>query len=385
MNFLHRIFLLLSILLAVGVQPVWAMEGGEKPEEDGFLAEILGEMDFKEVDDFSVQELPERMTFSSLVTALANEGDEGFDFGMIGEYLLDLFFYEIEAARPMFFQLLSVSVLFSLFGKVLVTKQSYVNDLGFFAVYTAVMLLLMNSFLLVHDVVEAGIEKMISFMTAFIPTYAATLLLSANPSSAGMFYELAFVLIYLLEIAMKALFIPGVHVFVLLVMMDNLFEEAKLTKLADMIESAIRAAMKLSLAAVVGLGVVQSLLAPAKDRLSANSVFKTMQAVPGVGNTFGATGELLLGCGILIKNSVGTAALVILVVLSAAPAISVACFCLLYRLVGALLQPFCDKRIAECVHGVGRGCGLYLKIVVDAMLLLFITIAMISAFTSFMH
>ena len=58
---------------------------------------------------------------------------------------------------------------------------------------------------------------------------------------------------------------------------------------------------------------------------------------------------------------------------------------MIYRLVGALLQPFCDKRIGECVNGVGRGCALYLKIIVDAMLLFFITISMISASTSYIY
>lgn len=384
MNFSRRCFLfVLCAMLVCMAQTVQASEGHNMQEK--WIEELLDELNLAETDEVLKQELPERLTFSSLVSALTKDGGEGMSLRLLADYLLDLFFYEIAAAKPIFLQILCVCLLFALFGRLLVTRFGYVNDLSFFAVYTGIMMLLLNSFLLVNNVVEAGMEKMLSFMTAFVPVYAAALLFSGNMTTAGVFYEMAFALIYILELLMRVLFVPGVHIFVLLVMMDNLFEEAKLSKLADMIESGIRTALKMSLAAVVGLGVVQSLIAPARDRISANSVFQTLQAVPGLGNTFGAAGEILVGCGILIRNSVGTAALVVLVVLSAAPAVSVACFHVMYRLVGACLQPFCDKRISQCVHEVGRACGLYLKIVGSAMLLLFITISMISASASFIY
>lgn len=383
MDFLHKL-VMFCVICTVLVFPVTVRAGeSERGGTDDYLAQILEELALDDVDAYMGDELPQRLTFRDLVEAMVSEGADGIGWDMVVQYLLDVFFYELRTAKPMFLQILSVALLFAMFSKVMITRQSYVNDLGFFAVYTGVMMLLMNSFLLVNEIVEEGIARMLSFMTAFIPIYATTLLIAGNTSSAGVFYELALALIYLLELVMKNVLIPGVHIFVLLQMMDHLFEEARLSRLADMIESGIRAALKLSLAAVVGLGVVQSLLAPAKDRLAASGMYQTLQAIPGVGNTFGAAGEILVGCGIMIKNSVGTAALVILVLLCALPAVSVACFHVMYRLVGALLQPFCDRRLGECVHGVGRGCALYLKIVVDAMLLFFITISMISASTSF--
>ena len=55
----------------------------------------------------------------------------------------------------------------------------------------------------------------------------------------------------------------------------------------------------------------------------------------------------------------------------------------MYRLIAALLEPFSDKRIVECVAGVGRGSGLYCRILADAMLYFWITISVISASTSF--
>lgn len=352
--------------------------------EDDYMDRIMDELDLDAVDE-EMGELPEKITFSDLVETFVEKGTDGVDMKMICDYIFDLLFYELSTVRPLFIQIISIALLFSLYGKVLVTGQKYVSQLGFFVVYTGILVLLLQSFSLIGEVVEDGVSNLVSFMTAFIPTYAATLLLSGNATSASAFYGLAYGIIYLLEIGMKFLLLPGIHVYVLLMVMDNLFEETKLSKLALLLEDGIRWILKIGLAAVVGLGVVQSLIAPAKDRLSTSGLYHGLSAIPGVGNAFGATGEILVGCGIMIKNSLGVAALVILFVICLAPVLKVFCFHVMYRLVAAVLMPFCDKRISQCVHDVGKGCAIYLKLLLDAVLLFFITISMITASSSFIY
>lgn len=349
-----------------------------------YMDEIMDELDLNIVDE-EIGNLPEKLTFTDLVKAFVEKGTDGVDFRMICDYIADLLFYELSAVRPIFIEIICISLLFALYGKVLVTGQKYVSQLGFFVVYTGILMLLLESFSLIGEVVESGVGKLVSFMTAFIPTYAATLLLSGNATSASAFYGMAFGIIYLLEIGMKFIFLPGIHIYVLLLMMDNLFEETRLSKLAQLLEDGIRWVLKIGLAAVVGLGVVQSLIAPAKDRLSTSGLYHGLSAIPGVGNTFGATGEILVGCGIMIKNSLGVAALVIIFVICLAPVLKVFCFHIMYRFVAAVLMPFCDKRIAQCVHDVGKGCGIYLKLLTDAVLLFFLTISMITASSSFIY
>ena len=178
---------------------------------------------------------------------------------------------------------------------------------------------------------------------------------------------------------------PGVHVFVLLLLMDNLFEETKLGKMAQLFEDGIRLVLKGGLTAVMGIGVVQSLIVPARDRLSTNSIFNSISAVPGVGNTFGSAAEILLGSGILIKNSIGAAALILLLVIGMTPLLKSFCFSVMYRLTAAFLAPVADSRIAQCVQAAARGCALFCTIQLDALLLFFITTSIISVSTSFIY
>lgn len=346
--------------------------------------EIIKELDFTDINA-QTQDLPEKMDFEKMVNKLVTEGTGGLDAGMICEYIADLFFYEITAAKPMFLQMFAIGLLFALYGKVMMTRQGYVSQMSFFIVYLGVVLLLLQSFALISEVVDQGIDRLVAFMTAFVPLYAATLFCSGNAASAGSFYQLAFGLMYLLELGMKFIFLPGVHVFVLLLLMDNLFEETKLGKMAQLFEDGIRLVLKGGLTAVMGIGVVQSLIVPARDRLSTNSIFNSISAVPGVGNTFGSAAEILLGSGILIKNSIGAASLILLLVIGMTPLLKSFCFSVMYRLTAAFLAPVADSRIAQCVQAAARGCALFCTIQLDALLLFFITISMISVSTSFIY
>lgn len=346
--------------------------------------EIIKELDFTDINA-QTQDLPEKMDFEKMVNKLVTEGTGGLDAGMICEYIADLFFYEITAAKPMFLQMFAIGLLFALYGKVMMTRQGYVSQMSFFIVYLGVVLLLLQSFALISEAVDQGIDRLVAFMTAFVPLYAATLFCSGNAASAGSFYQLAFGLMYLLELGMKFIFLPGVHVFVLLLLMDNLFEETKLGKMAQLFEDGIRLVLKGGLTAVMGIGVVQSLIVPARDRLSTNSIFNSISAVPGVGNTFGSAAEILLGSGILIKNSIGAASLILLLVIGMTPLLKSFCFSVMYRLTAAFLAPVADSRIAQCVQAAARGCALFCTIQLDALLLFFITISMISVSTSFIY
>ena len=350
-----------------------------------YLEEITQAIDFDSVEEFLNGHLRTEVTFEELVSRIAADGLDALNAENITTFVFDTLFYELSIAKPIFLKMLIFSVLFSIIHKFLVTKNKYISDMGFLMIYTVLMVFLMQSFFMVSDIALEGINTLLGFLNALIPTYAATMVLSGNAISGAMLYELAFFLVYLVEIMMKYFLSPVIHVFVLVLFLNHLFEEDKLSKLAQFMESAVQVILKTAFGAVVGLGVVQSMLTPAKDRLAGNTLLSGLSAIPGIGNAIGAGGEVLLSCGMLIKSSVGVVALVILVFLAVIPVLKIGCFGVMYHLLSILLQPVADKRITECVSGVARGCGLYLRIILYTMMLFFVLFSVISAATSFVY
>jgi len=357
-----------------GEQPVGAEE---------YIDEILNALDFSSLNDFLYSHIRTEMTFKELVTQISLNGLDALNAENICTFFYDMLMYELSIAKPIFIKMLCFSILFSVIHKLLSSKSKYISNIGFLTIYTTLMVLLMQSFFLVRDIALDGINKLLAFLNALIPTYAITLVFSGNSVSGAMLYEVAFFLVYLVELIIKSILSPAIHVFILVLFLNHLFDGDKLSKLAQFLEKGIQIVLKGAFGAVIGLGVVQSMITPAKDRLAGNVLLSGLSSVPGIGNAIGSAGELLLSCGMLIKNSVGVIGLIILVILAVIPLLKIACFWLMYHGLSIVLQPIADSRITECVAGVARGCDLYLRIVIYSMLLFFVLFSMVSVATSF--
>lgn len=350
---------------------------------NGYLEEIIDTLDFSALNDFLHEHMRTEMSFEELISQISLNGVESLNKENITQMFFDALFYELSIARPIFVKMLCFSILFSLIHRLLASKKTYISNIGFLLIYSTLMVLLMQSFYMVRDIAMDGMDGILTFLNALIPTYTMTMLFTGNSVSGAVAYEMAFFFVYLIEFLMKYILSPLIHVFILILFLNHLFEEDKLSKLAEFMEKIISVILKIAFGSVIGLGVVQSLLTPVKDRLANNVMLSGVSAIPGIGGTVGSVGEILLSCGMLIKNSVGIIGLIILFVVAIIPVLKISCFWLMYHMLSIILQPVTDKRIIECISGVARGCDLYLKIIMYSMLLFFVLISMVTVATSF--
>ena len=359
------------------------MKGLVMTEVNTYLEEIIDALDFQSLNQFLNEHMRIEMDFAELISQISIHGIEGINRENITQLFFDTIFYEISLARPIFVKMLIFAVFFSVIQRLLVSKKTYVSDIGFLLIYSTLMVLLMQSFYQVRDIALEGINGILAFLQALIPTYTMTMVFAGNAVSGAVAYELAFFFIYFIGFLIKNFISPMIHIFVLVLFLNHLFEEDKLSKLAEFMEKMISLCLKLSFGAVVGLGVVQALLAPMKDRLANHVTLSGLLSIPGIGNALGSAGEIIFSCGMLIKNSVGVVGLLLLCVIAMIPIIKIGCFWMMYHLLSIVLQPVSDIRLVECVSGVARGCDLYLKMILYSVLLFFVLISMVTMATSF--
>jgi stage III sporulation protein AE len=153
--------------------------------------------------------------------------------------------------------------------------------------------------------------------------------------------------------------------------------EKLISKMTGLLKSVITWGMRMLLAGVTGMNMIENMMAPSLDNLKKMSVTKTISMIPGLGNTAEAVGNVFLGSAVVIKNGVGAAALIGVIFICVGPILKMMVFTLLYKLAGAVVQPFADKRICGCIDCVGEGASLLLRALVTGMLMFLITIAVV--------
>lgn len=196
------------------------------------------------------------------------------------------------------------------------------------------------------------------------------------------FYNVVLFLIYVAELLIIHILLPAVNIYIMIRVLGNVTDEDFLSELSELIRKAVVWTLRFMVGCVVGINVIQGLLAPAVDTVRRSAVTRTAEAVPWVGDLMGGTAEVLVGTAVLIKNGIGMAGALTAVGLCAAPALQMLVMALLYRLAAAVVQPVSDKRITSCISSVSEGYELLLRVLVTTGALFLLTIAITASFTS---
>ena len=341
---------------------------------------LLEEIDLTDIENFlGERDETKDISFQDLIrTLLDQEGqpDKKEVFGQIWQLAAS----ELVESKGIFVQLLIMCAAFAILHNFAnVFENSQIHTTCFFLFYMALITMLMKSYLLIHQIITSVMDSLIGFMQALLPAMCMALAFSGAMSTAAVFYQIVAAAIFLVENILIYVVIPAVHIYVVMQMLNHMTGGDMISRLTKLLRKVICWSLRIMVAAVAGINIIQSLLAPALDGLKNTAVTKALNLIPGIGGSANAVTSMFLGSAAVIKNGIGAAALIILLILCLGPVIKVTVLMLLYKLTGALVQPISDQRVCGCIGSVGDGAALLLRVLVTAMLLFMVTVAIVTA------
>lgn len=321
----------------------------------------------------------ETFSFAESVRALLR-GEIPFDIHDIAGMVGDLFLSELRNQKNMALQIMIIvlaSAVFSNFVKVFESNQ--IADISFYMMYLLISTLLVKSFLSMNQIVSQACEAMNSFMKVLLPSYVVTVVFSSGTVSALGFYEITVLGMNLLQIFIVKAVLPVINFFLVLLILNQMSNEDYFSKFAELVETLIGWAVKTVLGIVIGLQAVQCLIAPAVDSLKNTAMHRLAKSVPGIGSVLDSAAETVAGSAVILKNAVGVAGILALAVLCLTPLVKLTVCILMFRLLCALIQPFSEKRMVECIGSISRGAVLLLRVLASGLSVFVISLAMITA------
>lgn len=341
--------------------------------------ELLETMDFTDVDRMMEELFPqETMGFADAVRQIMlGNTDAGRE--AMKEILWERIFgaWEVNRKSILYLILLAIAAaVFISFSDIFQTRQ--VSQISFYMIYLLVIGICLASFQAASEWMANGVHTLTGFMKVLYPVYFAAVTVAKGSVSSLAFYHLAIILIVVIEELLLHLIVPGIHMYVIIRVMNSLQSEDYLSKFAELLETAIGWGLKTLMGGMIGLNVIQGMLGPAIDTVKRSAVTRGMEMVPGVGDLLGGTAEVALGTAVLIKNSIGIVGMFLCLVLCLAPLLQLAVITLGYKLAAALVQPVSDKRITECIGGVGEGCRMLMNCIFVTGILFLVTVAIVT-------
>ena len=306
-------------------------------------------------------EIPLRDLFS----LLKESGYQGLFYGVLG--VKELIYIAIVAA------------VFSILSKT--GRLGQAAQTGFFVAYLLIVAGSLRIFEASKTIVGDALSALLDFMKVLLPAYCAGLTFASGSLSGSGFYAVAMLGIAVVGIVLRNVVLPMIGLYFMLSVLNRILEEDFLSKLAGLFYSVADGLMKISVAAVLGIGTIQGMIAPAADAVKRSALIKTAGAVPVVGDILDGTSQTVLAAGVLLKNAIGAAGAIFIFLLCLIPLLRVGISQLALRLGASVLQPVSDKRITDCLGYAAKTHKLLLRMVLYTMLLFFLTIVVLSVLT----
>ncbi|MCM1180143.1 MAG: stage III sporulation protein AE [Clostridium sp.] len=270
--------------------------------------------------------------------------------------------------------LVVVAAIFNSYSSIL--KFSFVGEQGFFITYLMIAVLLMQSFMMIYDVAQESVYYIKDLMTCMLPAFYMSLTMCTGFTTSQMVNTMFLTMLAAVEKLLLVVILPGTRIYFLIVILNQINQKDRFSKLAGLIRQGLTFALKAIVTGIIGLNVMKSILLPVYDNAKYNVLQKGLSVVPG-GASLSGLSTILVGAGVLIKNSVGLAAVVILLVLGSVPLIKIFCFLIVYKVILALIQPISDSRILAGIQGAVDSTGVLLRATATSIILSILSIAIV--------
>jgi len=128
----------------------------------------------------------------------------------------------------------------------------------------------------------------------------------------------------------------------------------------------------------IGIITVRSTASTALDQLTLKTTkFAVDNFIPVVGKCMSDAISTVASYSLVLKNAIGIAGLLIMICICLFPLIKIMLISLIYKLVGAVMEPVVDKRIVECLTSAGNVLTIVFASVLSVSVMFFIMITII--------
>jgi stage III sporulation protein AE len=99
--------------------------------------------------------------------------------------------------------------------------------------------------------------------------------------------------------------------------------------------------------------------------------------IPVVGKALSDAVATVAGYSLVLKDALGIIGLIFLITICVFPLLKIIVIALIYKLVGAVMQPVVDDKITLCLNSVGNSLTMVFASVLSVAVMFFIIIAIV--------
>ncbi len=307
------------------------------------------------------------------------DGNISFQLGEIINGILKFVFREFLTHTSLLGKLIVLAIICALLQNLQSAFDgSTVGKLSHAVTYLVLITIAVGSFTLAVDTGKTAIDNMVSFVQALIPILLTLLAAMGGFTSAAFIHPFMMVALGVITTIISTIIFPLIYFYAVLSIVSHISEKFKVNQLAGLIKDVTMGIMMLCMTLFVGALGFQGVTGVVADTLTLRTAkFLTGSFIPVVGGMLADALEAVVGTSILLKNAIGIIGVLIIIVLWVFPMLKILVIGLVYKLAGALVQPFGDNKIGEALQTMSKCINMVFAAVAAVGLMFFIGVSII--------
>ncbi|MBQ2764828.1 MAG: stage III sporulation protein AE [Firmicutes bacterium] len=365
-----KLFLIILLLLILFPQGILAEEAELLPDLSA-LEDAVNELDDSFENVFSLKELWDS----------ALKGNISFDFSSVFQGLLQILFGELNHFSFLLGQLLLLGII----GAVLnVFSDGFsggaASKTGKYVIYLAFLLIAIKNFHFALDLGTETIQHAANFLYALLPIILSSFAFTGGTMASAIVQPSVIAVITVFMGILERFFLPLLMLMAALTICSHLTDKYSFDKFRDLIRNVILISLGFLMMIFTGVLGLSGLAAGTVDGLAAKSVkMAAGNFIPLVGGYISDAFDSILGAGMILRSSIGIFGVIAVAMIIIVPALRILIMSFLFKLAGAVLQPFSNDEFSNALSDFSSVLTLLFALVVVTGLLFFFLIICILA------
>ncbi|MBN3346323.1 stage III sporulation protein AE [Clostridium botulinum] len=290
-------------------------------------------------------------------------------------------FKEIAASLKLIALLIMVAIICALLNNLQKAfSNETLSDIAYFACYALIIIILARSFYLGVNIARDTINKMTDFMMALIPILVMLIASIGGIVEATMLDPIIIGTINISANIFSKFIIPLICMTFVLQFVDNLSEDYKINKLTKLLNQVALWTQGIVMTVLVGVVTIRGITSKAMDQVTVKTAkYAVDNFVPVVGKCLSDAISTVAGYSLLLKNSISSLGLIVIVAMLLVPVIKLLIMAFMYKMAAALIEPISDSRLVNSIGAAGDSLILILSCLICVSVMFFIMIAIMAS------
>ncbi|MCL2555799.1 MAG: stage III sporulation protein AE [Firmicutes bacterium] len=301
-------------------------------------------------------------------------GEDIGDFNSVFGFLINIFFSDLVRMLPFILAILGICATFSIISSVKggFSSDSVENIIRFACVSLISVILFSQIFSIISSTASVvnNLTRQINIVFPLILTMMAA---SGAVSTAASYTPAVAILGQILTTIILTIALPTFILSIVFDVVGNLSDTVRLKKLSSFFSSTLKWVMGTAFFVFLAFLSVRGITASVRDTISLRTArFAINNYVPIIGGYLSEGMNLIMAGSTIVKNAIGFAAIILLLVTIAPLVINIMVLSLSLSLLGAIIEPFNINGVSDILTSVSKSLKSLLSIILGISFLYFI-------------